>query len=142
MVDLTILVSTVSLQVNDEAAAQIVLNFAHGASHYALRALENLFGESRDLLWVLESASRGGLQGLVGFLLVQLSTELDSEHVVAYRLKQLSKASHIQTDLLIVVVGTNHGFKDGLGGLKGVTHLVLDGDQIPNIEHREVARHG
>ena len=56
MVDLAEPVVLVGLQVNDEAAPQVVLNFEHVASHGTILTLDERLGQGGKLRAILECA--------------------------------------------------------------------------------------
>ena len=89
VIDLAEFISAAGLEINDQAAAQAVLNLDHTASHDTVLALSDALGESSHQIVIFEPVFAGALEELESIIFGRLLLEGNGEDDVLHRLKQL-----------------------------------------------------
>ena len=123
----------ISLKVDDQAAAEAVLDLSHTASHDTVLALGDALGEVSHHLVVFEPVFAGVLEELESFVLGGLLLESDGEDDVLHRLKQLRQSSHVHSHLTIVVLSAVHGLEQLFAHLHSIAVPVADGDHVCDV---------
>ena len=137
-----LIISAVSLEIDDQAAAEAVLNLDHAACHDTALALSDALSESGHHLVVFEPVFAGVLKELESILLVGLLLEGNGEDDVLHRLEQLGQSRHAHSHLTIVVLRAVHGLEQLFAHLHRIAVLVADGDHARDVQYGHVARHG
>ena len=108
MVHLFELVSTRSIQIDDETSAKIIFDLDQVANHLHCATFDNLLHKLRAPGLVSEIGLSRSLQGLCCCFLFSLRPELNGEDVVLHGVEELCKAGHVHGDLFLEVVRTVH----------------------------------
>ena len=133
---------TIGFEIDDEAAAQAVLNLDHVTDHDTVLALDNALGQSSHLLIVFVPVLASILEKLDSVGFSGLFLESNGEDYVLHRLQKFSQSRHVHSNFTIVVLCAVHGLEQLFTHLHCVTVLIADGDHVGDVEHSHIASHG